>query len=334
MIKSKREAFPMMDEEILRVLRENPSEFVSGEEISRRLKVTRTAIWKRINGLRALGYEVEASRRLGYRLLRSPDLLSPSELKGLLNTKWMGHVIHYFQVVDSTNAEAYQLAVRGAGEGEIVIAESQTKGRGRLGRDWFSPPYLNLYLSAVLRPSMPPHQTSLITLMAAVAVAEAVEEFSGLRPTIKWPNDLLMGNRKLAGLLNEIQSETDRIHFVILGIGMNLNIVSRHLPRKLRPLATSLKMETGGSVSRKEFVRCLLGELETWYETLRHQGGAPILEAWREWAQIRGRPVQVTSFGERLTGTAIDVDSEGRLILETRDGQQKRVVAGDVEYRE
>jgi BirA family biotin operon repressor/biotin-[acetyl-CoA-carboxylase] ligase len=322
-----------MDEEILRLLREPFPSFHSGQEISRLLKVSRTAVWKRVKNLRASGYDIEASRRLGYRLVRSPDLLTPTEIKPLLKTKWMGKGIHHFQTIPSTNTEAYQLALRGSPEGEIVIAESQEKGRGRLGRHWVSPPFLNLYLSVILRPDIPPSQASLITLMAAVAVAEAIERFSGLHPAIKWPNDILLKNRKVAGLLNEIHSETDRIHFVILGVGVNLNMEKELLPKEIRGVATSLKMETGKTVSRKEFVACLLEALGKWYTLFLKEGGRPVLAAWRERARIKGEPVKVTSFGETLLGRAVDVDSEGRLILETEGGERKRIVAGDLEYK-
>ena len=321
-----------MDEEILRLLKDHSSGFLSGEEISRRLKVTRAAIWKRVRHLRALGYEIEASTRIGYRLIRSPDLLTPSEVRPILRTKWMGRSIHHFHSMDSTNSMAYQLALQGAEEGEIVVAESQKKGRGRLGRKWYSPPLTNLYLSVILRPEIPPQQASLITLMAAVATAGAIHKFSGLHPTIKWPNDILLKNRKVAGLLNEIHSETDRIHFVILGVGVNLNMDEKMFSKEIRSLATSLKRETGESVSRKAFLQTLLEELEMWYETFLKEGASPVLKAWREKAQIQGRPVKVTSFGEVLSGTAIDVDSDGALVLETKEGERKRVVAGDVEY--
>ena len=321
-----------MDDEILQILRENPREYLSGEAIRRTLKVSRTAVWKRVKRLRASGYEIEASRRLGYRLTRSPDLLTASELKPLLKTRWMGKVIHYFRTIDSTNGEAYRLALNGASEGEIVIAESQEKGRGRLGRHWVSPPFVNLYLSVILQPPIAPSQASLMTLMAAVAVTEGIEAYSGLQAIIKWPNDILLKNRKVAGLLNEIHSEMDRIHFVILGIGVNLNMEGAMFPKEIRSAATSLKQETGQPVSRKEVVQCVLSALEKWYDTFLKEGGDRILEAWKDRAQIKGKPVRVTSFGETLMGRAVDIDSEGRLIIETKGGEQKRVVAGDIEY--
>ena len=322
----------MADEEVLRLLKDHSSEFLSGEEICRRLKVSRTAVWKRIQNLRAQGYEIEASTRSGYRLLRSPDLLTPSEIKPLLKTEWMGKAIHHFETVDSTNAKAYQLALAGAEEGEVVVAESQEKGKGRLGRQWFSPPSLNLYLSVILRPKIPPHQASLITLMAAVATADAIQKVSGLLPLIKWPNDLLLRNRKVAGLLNEIHSEIDRVHFVILGVGVNLNADENTFSEEIRAIATSLKIETGRMISRKVFLQFFLQELEGWYSVFIHGERAVILKAWRERAHLKGRRVKITSFGKALTGTAIDVDSDGALILEAEDGERKRVVAGDVEY--
>ena len=324
----------MTDEKILQLLRESPSAFLSGEEISHRLKVSRTAVWKRITHLRALGYEIEASTRSGYRLVNSPDLLAPWEVQPLLKTKKMGRKIHYFQTLDSTNSKAYQLALNGAEEGEVVITESQEKGRGRLERQWFSPPFLNLYLSVILRPKIPPHQASLITLMAAVAAADAIQKFSGFLPLIKWPNDILLRDRKVAGLLNEIHSETDRIHFVILGIGVNLNMGEKMFPKEIRPMATSLMIETRQTISRKAFLQSLLLQLEKWYAIFLKQGSTVILKAWRDRAQIKGRRVKVISFGEILVGMAVDVDSDGALILETEDGRRKRVVAGDIEYKE
>ena len=321
-----------MDEKILQLLRESPPAFLSGEEISRRLKVSRTAVWKRMKRLRTLGYEIEASTRSGYRLIRSPDLLTPSEIKPILKTKWAGKTIHHFHTLDSTNSKAYQLALDGAEEGEVVIAESQERGRGRLGRHWFSPPFLNLYLSVILRPKISPHRASLITLMAAVATAEAIRKFSGLLPLIKWPNDILLRDRKVAGLLNEIHSEMDRIHFVILGMGVNLNMDKRMFSKEIRAVATSLKIEMGQTISRKAFLQFLLQELEKWYTIFMKEGSPFILKAWRDRAHIKGRRVKVTSFGETWIGRAMDVDSDGALILETAGGKRKRVVAGDVEY--
>jgi BirA family transcriptional regulator, biotin operon repressor / biotin---[acetyl-CoA-carboxylase] ligase len=321
------------EDEILRLLKEHPSASVSGETISRLLKLSRTAVWKRVRKLRTLGYVIEAHPRTGYRLAQSPDLLLPSEILPLLRTKWMGREIHYFNSLDSTNSAAYQLALRGAGEGEGVIAESQEKGRGRLGRQWISPPFVNLYLSLILRPEIPPHRASLVTFMAAVAAAESIERFSGLRPSIKWPNDLLLNGKKVAGLLNEIHSETDRIHFIVLGIGVNLNMDAKGFPKGIRDKTTSLKEQLGQSVSRKAFTALLLEGLEQGYETFLKEGGTPVLKAWKERAQIQGKAVRVSSFDEVLTGRAVDVDSDGALILETGEGEQKRIVAGDVEYK-
>jgi len=247
-------------------------------------------------------------------------------------TEWLGRSVHYFQTIDSTNTKAYELALAGAGEGEAVVAESQEKGRGRLGRPWYSPPYLNLYLSVILRPKISPREAPLLTLVAAVATADAVEEISGLIPMIKWPNDILLGGRKVAGLLNEIHAGADRIDFVILGIGVNINMDAKLLPKEIREIATSLKEETGRAVSRKAFLQALLQKLEAWYKIFSEEGPFPILKAWRDRAQIKGTPLRVTSCGETWTGIAVDIDAHGNLIIETEDGRQKRILTGDVEY--
>lgn len=321
-----------MDEEILKLLIENKPNFISGEKICQTLNVSRTAVWKRIKKFQQMGYEIEAIPRSGYRLIRSPDLLTNSELKSILKTKRIGKKIHYFPVIDSTNSKAYQLALQGASEGEVVISESQESGKGRLGRKWFSPPYLNLYISIILRPNILPNKASMITLLSAVATAEAIKNYLNISPTIKWPNDILINGKKVAGVLNEINSEMDQIHFIILGIGVNINIDKDTFPVDLRKSATSLRIETGKIISRKEFTCKLLEEIEIWYETFLEKGGQPIIESWKKWANIKGKNVKVSSFNEIIHGKAIDIDSEGALIIESENGELKRIVAGDVEY--
>ncbi len=321
-----------MDEDILKLLKQNEGNFISGEKISRTLNVSRTAIWKRIKKLRELGYEIDASPRAGYRLISCPDILLPAEIKQILETRWIAKKIHYFQKVDSTNSIAYQLAMQGADEGEVIIAETQEKGKGRLGRQWFSPPYLNLYISIILRPEILPNQASMITLLSAVSTAESIKKYSDINPSIKWPNDILIGGKKVAGILNEIDSETDRIHFIILGIGININIGKEEFPKDIREYATSLKIETGREVSRKEFICFLFKEIEDWYERFIREGNKPVLDAWRRWADIKDKMVRVSSFKDEVIGKAIDIDSDGALIIEDKDGKLMRIIAGDVEY--
>ncbi len=321
-----------MDEDILKLLKQNEGNFISGEKISRTLNVSRTAIWKRIKKLRELGYEIDASPRAGYRLISCPDILLPAEIKQILETRWIAKKIHYFQKVDSTNSIAYQLAMQGADEGEVIIAETQEKGKGRLGRQWFSPPYLNLYISIILRPEILPNQASMITLLSAVSTAESIKRYSDITPSIKWPNDILIGGKKVAGILNEIDSETDRIHFIILGIGININIGKEEFPKDIREYATSLKIETGREVSRKEFICFLFKEIEDWYERFIREGNKPVLDAWRRWADIKDKMVRVSSFKDEIIGKAIDIDSDGALIIEDKDGKLMRIIAGDVEY--
>jgi len=321
-----------MDESVLSLLRTKPSSFVSGQAISQRLGISRAAVWKRIEALRARGYTIEGVRHSGYRLVRSPDLLTPTEVLPLLKTESMGRVIHYFETLDSTNLTAYQLALGGAKEGEVVIAESQRKGRGRLGRAWYSPAFLNVYLSVILRPPIPLQQAPLMTLVAAVATADAIEGFSGLKPQIKWPNDILIHHRKVAGLLSELHSEADRVHFIILGVGVNLNLQREAMPEELGTNATSLRDEMGEVISRKSFLGSLLFELETWYKLFLRDGGKAIIQAWSERSRIEGKPIRVASFGETLEGIAVGLDSDGALLVKEPGGHLRRVVAGDMEF--
>ncbi len=315
-------------EALLEILRSREG-FVSGEEMARRLGVSRAAVWKGIQTLRRKGYEIEAQLAKGYRLVASPKGLSALEIKRGLRCRLLGRKVHLFQVVDSTNTVAYRRALKGAEEGEVFLAESQTGGRGRMGRSWSSPAGLNLYLSVLLRPQLPPAKVPLITLMAAVASAEAVEEATGLRPEIKWPNDLLLRGRKLGGILAEAASEADLIAFLVLGIGINVNALARDFPEDVRGVATSLRQELGREVDRVEVIRALLERLEAWYVRLLEGDAQGVIQTWEELARVRGRLVEVAFMGDRVRGEVQGVDEDGALLLR-EGGRERRVVAGDL----
>ncbi len=242
----------------------------------------------------------------------------------------LGHKIHYFSAIDSTNSFARQLAEQGAEEGEIVIAESQNHGRGRLGRPWMSPPYLNLYFSVVLRPKLPPMDAPQITLMAAVALADAVASFIPVAPVIKWPNDILVQGRKLAGVLTESSGDSSRIEFVILGIGVNLNYPRSLMPEAIRQRATSIVELTQRNVSREAFVRRLIQDLDRCYGELEETGFDPLATRWEARFGFRGKRVRVEMTDRVLIGRAKGIDRDGALILEDEMGDCQRVVAGDV----
>ncbi|MDP6559465.1 MAG: biotin--[acetyl-CoA-carboxylase] ligase [Candidatus Binatia bacterium] len=256
--------------------------------------------------------------------------LDPGELQRAVHTKRLGKKIHYFRTTASTNSEAFELARRGAEEGEIVIAESQTQGRGRLGRHWFSPFDRNLCLSVILRPTLPPADVPQITLLCAVALAETVQSFLDYSPQIKWPNDILVGGKKLAGVLTESSCERDRVLFVILGIGVNINIPIEMMPEKIRDTATSLMMCTGGSVDRLAFANGLIHSLDRCYEDLENNGFAPMARRWDRFFHLRGRRVRVEMADRSVSGKAIGIDSDGALLVEGDEGARERILAGDV----
>jgi len=257
----------------------------------------------------------------------SPPLL-PNEIQKGLETLRLGRKIHYFQEIDSTNAYAWRLAQEGAEEGEIVVAESQTRGRGRKGRPWFSPPYRNLYISLILRPRMPPIHAPQITLMAAVALAETVESFLSFTPEIKWPNDILVSGKKLGGILTESSCEGERILFVVLGIGVNLNLPEELMPEAIRHSATSLFMVTGKKVDRVAFARRLIQSLERCYEDLEQNGFSP--GRWESYFGLRGKRVRVNMGDRYVVGKALGIDADGALLLEDEEGTVEKIISGDV----
>jgi BirA family biotin operon repressor/biotin-[acetyl-CoA-carboxylase] ligase len=248
-----------------------------------------------------------------------------------LVTQRLGRKIHYFSQVDSTNSYARRLAGEGAPQGETVIAETQTQGRGRLGRTWVSPAHLNLYLSLILRPRrLRPVHAPQITLMAAVAVADTVASFTPARPEIKWPNDVLIGGKKLAGILCESSCAAGRIDFVILGIGINLNYPLERMPEAIQGRATSLLAVNGKMIEREPFAGRLIQDLDRCYGELEESGFGPIAARWEGRFSLRGKKVRVEMAGELLLGTAAGIDQDGALVVVDSQGRRQRVIAGDV----
>jgi BirA family biotin operon repressor/biotin-[acetyl-CoA-carboxylase] ligase len=256
--------------------------------------------------------------------------LSLDEIQGALGTKRLGTKFHYFEEINSTNSHARRLAETGAAEGEVVIAERQFEGRGRLGRSWESPPYCNLYFSLLLRPTLAPAHAPQITLMAAVALADTVAEFVAEPPAIKWPNDILLQGKKLAGILTESSCDAKRIEFVILGIGVNLNFPRERMPETIRDRATSLMEVAGNSFSRELVLRRLIQDLDRCYGTLEDFGFDAIAPRWQARFGLKGKTVRVEMGGDVLIGQAVGIDRDGALLVEDDRGERQRVVAGDV----
>lgn len=314
---------------VLAFLAEAGDEVVSGEAISDKLGLTRAAVWKHVNALRARGYRIDAVPARGYRLAEVPDRLTALELRPLLNTHDLGQVLHAYEELASTNDRARELAEEGAAHGEVVIAERQTAGRGRRGRPWVSPARKNLYFSVVLRPDLPTARAPELTLVASLAVCDALRQ-AGVDAGIKWPNDVLAGGRKIAGILTELAAEPDRVHWVVVGVGVNVNATAEDFPEELRGEATSVLLERGEPAPRALFAVACLSALEGWLDVHEEQGFAPIREAWRERSVTLGREVRVRVDEGELTGTAEDIDAAGALLVRTRAGVE-RVLAGDVQ---
>ncbi len=317
-------------ETILQLFRETTTGFVSGVRISEVLGVSRTAVWKQITSLRELGYQIEAVPSRGYRLVGSPDVLLAEEIRSGLDTRIIGEDIRFLTVTDSTNLQASALADAGAAEGLVVVADRQTAGKGRLGRSWVSPAAVNLYLSVVLRPAVLPVEAPQLTFLSAVAVCRAITEVSGLQPTVKWPNDILLNGRKTAGLLNEMSSETDRVNYVVLGIGVNLNMTAEQFPTLLRYPATSLAIELGRQVSRVEFTRSLLKQIDTLYDEYLRSGPRPVLAAWEEHCDLTGKSIVVDCQSRLIKGIMAGLDDDGALLVKTPSGTFEKVLTGDV----
>lgn len=317
---------------ILKLLRQQSQDYLSGEEISRQLAVSRTAVWKHIQELKNHGYEIEAHPRKGYRLKSRPDLLLPEEIRAGLATQLLGKQIVHFYDTSSTNNEAKRLAADDAIEGTIVVSEAQTLGRGRLNRGWFSPPGGGVWVSVILRPPFPPQEAPKCTLMAAVATVEAIREASGLNCGIKWPNDILWQGRKLVGILTEMSAEMDAINFVVLGIGINVSLQESDFPEELRNIGASVSMGAEREVSRVEVLQKLLERLEYWYQVVKQEGFEPVLEAWRRESVTLGQPVRVLAGEETYDGVAEELAEDGSLLVRTENGL-RRVLAGDVSLR-
>ncbi len=314
---------------ILEKLIKNKGESVSGETLALELSVSRTAIWKHIKALRDEGYVIESSPNIGYVLAGRPDVLTPGEIKAGLKTGIIGKEIKYFKETESTNTIAREIAGKAA-EGTIIIAESQTGGRGRMGRKWLSPEG-GIWLSIILKPEMQPVYAPRITLLAGVAVAKTIRNV-GLEAKIKWPNDVLIRGKKVCGILTEIEAEIDMIDYCVVGIGIDANVDTESFPEEFRESSTSLKKELGHEINRVEFVQRLLEEFEARYMKLQKEGFLPILEEWRSMSATIGEWVKITTQNRIIYGEATGVDNDGALIVETGEGKLEKIVSGDCEH--
>ena len=322
-------------EAVLSLLR-NEGAFLSGEEISRRLGLSRTAVWKAVDVLRREGYEIEARTGLGYRLTAAPDALTEAEIRSFLGeTAVVGRELRCFAELDSTNN--YLKTQTAAPDGTAAVADSQTAGRGRMDRSFQSPKGRGIYLSVLLRPPLPPERLLPVTALAGVAVCAAVERVCGVRPGLKWPNDPVLNGKKLCGILTEmsLEAETGRVQSLVLGIGVNVGQGPEDFSPEVREMATSLLQALGQPVSRPRLTAALLEELDRAYAALLAGDLSAYLAAYRRDCVNLGKTVQLIPFGggERETAQAVDVDGEFSLVIRGSGGGERTVRSGEVSVR-
>ncbi|HXG42269.1 MAG TPA: biotin--[acetyl-CoA-carboxylase] ligase [Dehalococcoidia bacterium] len=302
---------------------------VSGEELARALGLSRNAVWRHVASLRRLGYDVRSSPRLGHRLLAAPDRPLPWEVAEGLATCRLGRPLRYLEVAGSTQDTARRWAEAGAPEGATVVAEEQRLGRGRRGQAFLAPRG-GLWFSLVLRPQRPPSQALLLSLMATVAVSRAIAATTGLACVLSWPKDVLLGGRKVAGVLVEVEAEPDWVRHAVLGIGVNVNLAQASLPPALAPSVTSLRQELGRPVPLVPLLRRLLQELDGLYDLYLREGPAPLVDAWRQAPSILGRRVEVDDGDTGAAGEAVDLGPDGSLLVQASDGRLLRFISGHV----
>ena len=319
------------DAQILTALRSAENGGVSGADLSARLGITRAAVWARIEELRKLGYEIEASPHLGYQLRNDPDLLVADDLVARLGpTRVVGRDIRVFERTTSTNDVVEKLARDGVKEGVVVFAESQSKGRGRLGRQWTSPARKGLWFSLLLRPELRPQAATQLTVAAATALARAIRQTTGLRPEIKWPNDILLRGKKVVGILTELSAEVDRVRHVTLGVGVDVNQTAGDFSAELRKVATSLRVEAGQTIARAALATVMLRELDQDYARVCSGLFPEVADEWEENCTTLGQSVAINIGNRTIRGQAESLDDDGALLLRTEHGHIERILGGDV----
>ncbi len=320
--------------DILALLR-NSKDYVSGQQLCTQFGVSRTAVWKAINQLKEDGYQIEAVSHKGYRLLESPDILSESEILSRLTTDWAGRTLHYFNETGSTNIDAKRYAEEGESHGTTVVANMQSAGRGRRGRLWQSPAGSAIYMTIMLKPQFIPDKASMLTLVMALSVADAIVEVTGLSAGIKWPNDIVVNKKKVCGILTEMNAELDYIQYVVIGVGINVNNNSpEEFPEEIRQTATSLKIETGMQISRAALLERVLAHFEKNYDIFtKTLDLSALMKAYDARLLNMNAEVRVLDPKGEYTGIARGINPAGELLVEKENGEVVPVYAGEVSVR-
>ncbi len=320
-----------MKEEILRLLR-SADGYISGQELCNRFGVSRTAVWKAINQLKEAGYEIEAQQNKGYRLMAAPDLMTEAEIKSLMHTEWVAKEVLYFDTIDSTNTKAQELAEKGYPSGTLVVADKQESGKGRRGRSWVSPSGTGIFMTLMIKPDINPNNASMLTLVAALAVAKAITSVTGEEAMIKWPNDIVVNSKKVCGILTEMNAQFDYINHIVVGIGINVH--NESFPEEISQMASSLMIEAGGKrFHRAQIIAETMLYFEQYYDTfLKTQDLSALVREYDELLVNRNKSVRVLDPKEPFDGKAMGITPKGELIVDTWESR-KLVSSGEVSVR-
>lgn len=320
-----------MKEEILRLLR-SADGYISGQELCNRFGVSRTAVWKAINQLKEAGYEIEAQQNKGYRLMAAPDLMTEAEIKSLMHTDWVAKEVLYFDTIDSTNTKAQELAEKGYPSGTLVVADKQESGKGRRGRSWVSPSGTGIFMTLMIKPDINPNNASMLTLVAALAVAKAITSVTGEEALIKWPNDIVVNGKKVCGILTEMNAQFDYINHIVVGIGINVH--NESFPEEISQMASSLMIEAGGKrFHRAQIIAETMAYFEQYYDTfLKTQDLSALVREYDELLVNRNKSVRVLDPKEPFDGKAMGITPKGELIVDTWESR-KLVSSGEVSVR-
>lgn len=320
-----------MKEEILRLLR-SADGYISGQELCNRFGVSRTAVWKAINQLKEAGYEIEAQQNKGYKLMAAPDLMTEAEIKSLMHTDWVAKEVLYFDTIDSTNTKAQELAEKGYPSGTLVVADKQESGKGRRGRSWVSPSGTGIFMTLMIKPDINPNNASMLTLVAALAVAKAITSVTGEEALIKWPNDIVINGKKVCGILTEMNAQFDYINHIVVGIGINVH--NESFPEEISQMASSLMIEAGGKrFHRAQIIAETMSYFEQYYDTfLKTQDLSALVREYDELLVNMNKAVRVLDPKEPFDGKAMGITPKGELIVDTWESR-KLVSSGEVSVR-
>lgn len=319
---------------LIQLLHEQDGEYISGQQLSEQLDISRTAVWKHMKELEKEGFEIEAKSRVGYRIVNQPDVINQSALQWGLQTKFLGKNIIHKASVPSTQPIAHDLARENKPHGTVIIAEEQTAAKGRMNRPWQSPKGTGIWLSMILRPEIMPHQAPQLTLLTATVLAEVIYEETNVSPQIKWPNDILIAGKKIAGILTEMQAEQDQIQYVVLGFGMNVNQEEQDIDPDLRDRATSIRIATEKKWDRTKMIQRILERFEQTYDLYLREGFSQIKKKWENFGFKVGQKISLTMQDEKVTATFIGISHDGALIIENANGEKVDLYSAEINWFE